>query len=518
MRNLVPVNALVLIALAVGLFNNALIGATFGLTRNVDAFYAAMMLPSLFMFLCVDYLGKNFLPILAVVRRESDESASQMISTVVTLMALIATVAAIVLVGGSRILFSLILPGFDVAETSLVVDHFFIMAPAIVFMAVNAFHEYVCQYDEDFVRVMAIRLALPCANLASIVLLGPVLHEYCLPIGFLAGHATMFVLLARRARYRYRPRITIRAHLEKRIFTNAAIVMSTGLIARTQSIVINVIASTLGEGAIAALAFATKLTEPLQRASFTGTRMFMFSRAARLYADNRVQELGRIYAVAVRMCFMLLVPLLAWVVFNSHAIVNAMFGRGEFTLEMGMLVGAALAASAPAVLFSGVGQLLANAFYAMGRVTIPALVLPFGMLVFVVSASILAGPLRTQGLALATTISALCVFCVFLMTLARQIPRWPWGRTALRLVGYCALGGAVLAAVTTTVRDFGALPLTTAIVSLPVGAALYFAILSAARDDAMAMVVRYGRQWLAARRLSAEPYRSSTGRPAPKND
>ncbi len=58
-------NALVLASLGIGLLNNVLIAALFGLTRNVDAFYAAMMLPSLFMVLCVDYLGKNFLPVLA---------------------------------------------------------------------------------------------------------------------------------------------------------------------------------------------------------------------------------------------------------------------------------------------------------------------------------------------------------------------------------------------------------------------------------------------------------------------
>jgi putative peptidoglycan lipid II flippase len=313
----------------------------------------------------------------------------------------------------------------------------------------------------------------------------------------------MFVLLARQARYRYRPRITPRDHLEKRIFTNAAIVMSTGLIARTRSIVINVIASTLGDGAITALAFATKLTEPLERASFTGTKMFMFSRAARLYAENRVQELGQIYTVAVRVSFMVLVPLLAWVTLNSQAIVTAMFGRGEFTLGMSTLVAAALAASAPAVLFSGVGQLLANAFYAMGRVKIPALVLPFGMLVFVVAASLLARPLGTQGLALATTISAISVFAVLVATLARTIPGLRWGHIALQLGGYCAFGGAVLAAVTVAARGLGGTPLATAIISLPAGTALYFAILYSAGDDALGMVTRFGRQWFMARGFTA---------------
>ena len=159
-RSLVPVNALVLAALVVGLLNNVAIAAWFGLTRDVDAFYAAMMLPNLFMFLCVDYIGKNFLPVLALARKESETSASQVVSTVVTIMAVVGTVVAVALAGAGSFLFALLLPGFDEADTALVTRYFWIMAPAIVLMAINTFHEYVCQYDEDFVSVAAIRSAL----------------------------------------------------------------------------------------------------------------------------------------------------------------------------------------------------------------------------------------------------------------------------------------------------------------------------------------------------------------------
>ncbi len=89
-------------------------------------------------------------------------------------------------------LFSLLLPGFDAAEVALVSRYFWIMAPAIVLMAMNAFHEYVCLYDEDYVSVVAIRMALPGLNLAAILLLGPFVGEYCLPIGYMAGNLTLF--------------------------------------------------------------------------------------------------------------------------------------------------------------------------------------------------------------------------------------------------------------------------------------------------------------------------------------
>jgi putative peptidoglycan lipid II flippase len=387
----------------------------------------------------------------------------------------------------------------------LVTRYFWIMAPAIALMAINTFHEYVCQYDEDFVSVAAIRLALPVMNLVAILALAPVLREYSLPVGFLAGHAAMFVLLARRARYAYRPHLKLRKHLERRVFANTAIVMSTGLISRTRSIVINALASMLGGGAITALAFATKLTEPLERAAFSGARMLIFSRAARLYADARIPELGRLYSVALRVSFMALAPLVAWVALNSDAIVAAMFARGEFTAGMTALVGAVLAAAAPVVLVAGTGHLLANAFYAMGRVSVPAVVMPLGMLVFVVAALPLARVLGAEGIALAITISATTVCAALLAALAREIRTEAWGRVALQALGYAALGTAVMGSLSSAARELGGHGPAAAIASLLCGAGAYFGVLAVAGDDALGTVARLGRQWFLGRPQRTAP-------------
>jgi putative peptidoglycan lipid II flippase len=223
--------------------------------------------------------------------------------------------------------------------------------------------------------------------------------------------------------------------------------------------------------------------------------MVIFSRAARLFADNRIEELGRLYAVAIRVSFMVLAPLLAWVALNSDALVAAMFARGEFTADMTALVGAVLAASVPAVLVAGTAQMLANAFYAMGRVRVPAVVFPFGMLVFVVAALLLARALGAQGIALAITLSATCVCAALFAALARAITSAPWGHVALQSLGYAALGTAVMGALTMAARELGGQAFAAAGASLLCGAAVYFGVLAAAGDDALRTVTRIGRQW-----------------------
>jgi putative peptidoglycan lipid II flippase len=497
-RSIVTVNVLVLAMLAVGLLNNVVIAAVFGLTRRVDAFYAAAMVPSLVMILCVDYLGKNFLPVLALAKQESDQSAAGMTSSVVTIVATFALVASALLAVFAVPVFGVLLPGFDDAETELVSRYFLIMAPAIVLMAINTFHEYVCQYDERYVLITAIRMVFPVANLIAIVLLAPFVGEYCLPVGFLFGHFVSFVLLTHYARYKYSPSLRMRAHLERRVFANSAVVMSTGLIARTKSLFMNYLASNLGGGAISALALASKITEPLERSTFAGIRLFLFNRTARLYVERNERALAGLYRMGLRVSFLLLAPLLAWICMNTTEIVRAFFARGEFTADMTVLVAATLIGLAPSALFLGVNQLLSNAFYAMDRVKVPALVMPGGTFVYVAAAVPFAQMLGTQGLALATTVTSMVIFFVMYVCLSRALPGFKPMSTAGHLLAYVALGVIAMAGAMGLLAAFQLPSAIVTTASLPIGAALYCAALlgfgdttfQRLRDYARGMVVR----------------------------
>src|SRR5690606_13380109 len=208
-RALLSSNALTTAMLLVGLVNNIAIAALFGLTRRVDAFYAALMLPNLFMVLCLDYLGKNFMPAFARAKNEGDELASELTSSIVTTTALAAAGIAVLLTLSSPYLFRLLLPGFSADDIELVSRYFWIMAPSLVLMAVTVFNQQICQYHEQYVQITAIRSALPIANLAAIVGAGPLIGEYALPVGHLLGHVVVFVLMMREGGHRHTWRITV---------------------------------------------------------------------------------------------------------------------------------------------------------------------------------------------------------------------------------------------------------------------------------------------------------------------
>jgi putative peptidoglycan lipid II flippase len=497
-RSFVTANALVAIALVIGFAGNIAMAALFGLTRRVDAFFAAAVLPSLFQVLFVDYLGKNFLPTLARARKESETLASELTSSIVTIVALVAGAVALALAVASRPLFELMLPGFSAEDNELVQRYFWIMAPAMVLMAVTVLHQYVCQHDEKFVRISAVQAVLPLANLVAVLCAGPVIGEYALPAGFLAGHTIVFALMAHGARYRYSFHVRIRRNWEGKIFTNSAIVMGSGLLARTGTLVTNYFGSQLGDGAISALAVALKLTQPLSRTIFTAVRMFMFSRTSRLAVDGNAKEIARLQAFALGGSFLLLAPLLWWTALNSGIIVETLLLRGDFDHRMAGLVSLALIGAIPYVLFDGGNGLMSNAFYAMDRVSVPALVMPLGTLIYLATAPWLSARYGVLGLTAGMSLSAATIFLILLVLLGRYLADFSAARTAWHLVRYTALAAICIGLPAIVLSGLDATRLTVAAVSLGLGFSLYVLVPLVLRDPLLLAVHRYLRKSLPA--------------------
>ena len=131
--------------IVIGFLNNIFIAAIFGLTRSVDAYYAALVLPMLFMSLCIDYLGKNFLPVFTRAKTQGPEAAAELASSVITIVSLVAFAVSGLIVLFCEPIFAALLPGFSGDDAEIVQSYFMIMSPAILLMVINTFHEYICQ-------------------------------------------------------------------------------------------------------------------------------------------------------------------------------------------------------------------------------------------------------------------------------------------------------------------------------------------------------------------------------------
>jgi putative peptidoglycan lipid II flippase len=481
-RKLLIVNAIVLGTILIGMTNNILVTKFFGLTRLLDSYYAALLLPELCLSLFLDFLGRNFLPAYAEVRAKDSAGAARLASAVVTVVGLTAIGLILILVVLAKPLLRLMLAGFTAAEIDQTVVFFYILAPTMALMAVNTFNEYVYQYREQFARTALYRASVPGMLLVAIVAGHNTLREYSLPIGFLAGHLVMFLLLLSGLGYRYRPRITFEHNYLRRIFWNSGLLIGAGLFGRARSFVSQYYSSQLGAGAISALALGSKICLPLQQSSMLAMRIMVFSKSVKLFVSDDQAKLGALYKRMVSMVLLVLTPVAAWVVLDAKSVVELLFLRGKFTADMSTMVTAVAAGLAVGIPLSGANETMSNAFYATNRSHVIAFVMPASTLTFVLSAVLLAPRIGVLGLALSAAASELTVFVVLVTALAMRNASFQWRYVAGRLAKCLIVAaGTVSIAVTLTHRAI-AQSLVAMAVSLVAAAALYIATLLLLRD------------------------------------
>ena len=489
-RKLFSVNAIIFVSLFIGFLNNIAIGGFFGLSRAIDAYFAAGILGSMFMYLIVDYLGKNFLPIYAASYHKSPEGAGRVASSVVTLLALVASATAVVLVIFADSIFGFLLPGFTDEDVHVTARMFAIQAPSIVLMTVNNFHQYVWQHDEHYSRVAFSKLFLPLLLLVFIT--GGYFFDnvYALPMGFLAGHTVSALILAYRLPYRYQPRVDLKHPDVRKILTNSALLTGTGLIARLRGPIMQYYGSQLGEGAIAAMTIALKLGRPIYESSLMGVHMIVFSRSSREVAKGNFEKLANIYNYALSAVLLGTMPIAVWIAYNALPLINVLFLRGEFTASMATLTTLALLGAVGFIVFQGLVKLLSHSFYAMHRISVPMVAMPLGTVVFFFATKYLSESYGIFGLTLANSAVAGITTFALSIILAFILVEFSALLLVKRIVIYfllAAIGGLAGLELSTLLELDG---LSRLIVSFAVLLVAYTGVLWATRETIFVRVLR----------------------------
>jgi peptidoglycan biosynthesis protein MviN/MurJ (putative lipid II flippase) len=143
------------------------------------------------------------------------------------------------------------------------------------------------------------------------------------------------------------------------------------------------------------------------------------------------------------------------------------------------------------VLLAGINGVLSNAFYALDRVKIPALVMPVGTVVYLLVAPNVYEPWGVLGLALSPSGAYAVVFVLLLYFLDKRLPALRGGNLLLKALGYTALAVAAFGAPKLLLTQVAWHAFAEAAVVLAAGGALYLGVLLALRDATLREIYAY---------------------------
>jgi putative peptidoglycan lipid II flippase len=228
--------------------------------------------------------------------------------------------------------------------------------------------------------------------------------------------------------------------------------VALGLVVSQVGVVIDRnLASQAGEGAMAAMRFATNLVQlplGLVVTAAAYSTLPSLSRFAADKADAAGEEAFRsTLAMGVRFSLFFILPAMVGLIALREPLVALVFERGAFTGDDTRQTAWIFLFYLPQLPFVAVDQLLIFAFYARKNTLTPMLVGVLGVGVYLAAGISLLGPMGAAGLALANTIQHTVHATVLFGLLARAVPgllgRALW-RPLLRLgLAAAALGLAV---------------------------------------------------------------------------
>jgi putative peptidoglycan lipid II flippase len=493
-----------------GLLRSVIIAEAFGTQPELDAYWVAFRLPDLvFQLLAGATLASAFIPTFAGVRtREGDAAAWRLASSVLNILLLATLAFAVVAFLLAPKLVPLLAPGLgedtgreaELNDLAIKLTRVMLISPVLfavsgMFMGIlNARRHFLTPALAPMFYNLAIIVAALVSpdveGLAVGVVVGAALHlAVQLPDLRFAGMAYRLVADWRDAAVREVGRL-----MAPRMLGLAATQVNFYFVGIF-------FASTLSAGAISGLTFAWLITmTPLGiigMAISTAAFPTLAEQASRDDTAGMAATLGR----ALRLIVFLSLPAGIGLALLAEPVVVVLLQRGAFDAESTRVTAQALTFYAPALFAHSAIEILSRGFYALGNTRTPVQFAVASMLVNVVLAAVLVGPLEVRGLALALSIATVAESAALFLAASDRIPglvdspmRAALVRMALATALMAAAAGGVYAlldrgAGLDTGTTLGALIVVASASAM--GAAVYFAAtLSAGLDEPRELVQR----------------------------
>lgn len=421
----------------------SVIGATFGQTPELDAFWAAFRIPdTLFNLLVAGALASAFIPVFTgYLAKEREDEAWRVASSVMNAIVLLLVVLSAILWFLAPWLQPLLAQFPDPAERELSVRLARIMLLSPIFMGLSALFTGILNSYRQFLSGATAPLVYNFVIVLFALFASPFLGIEALAWGTVAGALMMWLvqvpeLTFRRTRYRLALDVH---HPGVREIVRLTIPRTLGLGAVQLIFIVDTyLAAKLPEGSLTALNYAFGLMQLPLGVFSIAISAAVFPTLSHYAAQGLQARMRDTLQTAMRWILFLTLPTVVMMIVLRRPIVNLLFQYGQFGPQ-------AREATQEAFLFYSLGlaghaliQILARAYYASKDTRTPLALTLISIGTNIILSVLLAPRYGINGLALANSVATLAEAALFLALLAP--------RARLRVVGLLPAMLRVLAA------------------------------------------------------------------------
>lgn len=482
-KNQVPQLMLVIvIAKLIGMLRDVVLANYFGTTNVSDAYLIASSVPTLLFYFVGHSISTAYIPMFHKIKTEDGEQkALRFSNNLISAALLVCTLIVAVLLIFPGFVIKVFAAGFDAPTAALAARFVRISAVSLYLMTIIYVFTGYLQANQSFLipaavsvpRNFVVILSIAAASAFGIGLLG---------WGLLAAYVAELLLLLPftfRKGYRYRPVLDTKdPSMKETLYIVLPILLGLS-VSQINKIIDRSLASTVIEGGVSALSYASIMNNAVQEVLVTGIITVLFANCAKLVADGHHNEVKRQLQSTLDTMIFLLVPASFGIIVLAEPIVKIILSRGNFDAVSISLTAGALRCYTVGLVFLAVRDTLVKVFYAYKNTKITTATSISAILINIVLNVILSRFFGINGLAFATSVSVIFNSCILYFLLRKKIGSFGLRQTAVGVLK-TVLASAVMVlavfAISELTANFVSYDVVQLLLAVFVGAVVYFVV------------------------------------------
>ena len=438
-----------IIAKVLGFGRELALASAYGASGVSDAFLVAMNIPAVIFTAIGTSLGTAFIPLYCEVNaNKGEQSSNKFTNNVFNIVVIICIVISVIGAIFTPQIVKIFAVGFEGETLRLAIYFTRVMILGLAFLGMSYIMMAYLQVKENFIIPGFMSVPYNILIIISIIV-SVKISPYLLPWGTLSLQFLFQLPFAIKKGYRYKLYIDVKdEHLKRMLWLIAPVLIGVA-VNQINTIVDRTIASTLVEGSISALNYATKLNQFVMGMFIVSISSVVYPMLSKLSSENNKEQFNKSIITSVNTVTLLVIPISIGAIILANPIVKLLFQRGEFDVRATQMTAVALIFYSIGMIGYGLRDILGKVFYSLQDTRTPmingviAMVLNITLNILFVKYT----NMQLAGLAFATSISALFTIALLFISLRRKIGSFGGKSIALGMIK-SLISGIIMAVVT----------------------------------------------------------------------
>ncbi len=392
-----------------------ILAAYLGTSYKSDAYYMVSSIQIVIYPMLSTGIWKVFLPIYKEkITQGKSKEATSLTNKAITFFSIISIGAVGLLVLFAEQVVSVIAPGFMGKTRTLCIDLVRIAAPMYFFIIAAAIYASILQANNRFFGSQIREVVSHIPTILAAFFFYQRFGIEALAVALVAGGAVrLFIELPFVDwGYKFKPDFMFRTHEFSFMLKKLPSALLSEGVVQINTLIDKVMASTLPEGTVSGLNYGQKLMNVFSGLLSTAIATALYPQMIELIAQKKEEDLSKLIMKIIKIFCILMVPITVACVLFRAELVSTVYERGFFTAESTVLTSGVFALYCSGLFFIAANTVITNLFYSYGDTKTPMFISIANLIINVVLNLSLIQLWGVNGLAFATSLSAMITFFV----------------------------------------------------------------------------------------------------------